>query len=929
MKLYGLQKIKVILGFMLALPLVSLATEPCQVEVVITDDNIESFIDGFTVPENTTYRWSCSAKNQVRGPIKFSGQSSALVLQSALWMEEQGRLFDMRGLTTGGGSVFTQGHKIYQPFVLSDAAASPYRDIKGCASDSFTIPADTTFVYQKGNKAPFRGTITFAANSSALELEADLQFAATGSLQINGDYAQIYGEGHALKLSADLVLLKPLKIQSSLRIDGHGHTLDATACCPVFDLTSASPLHLSCLKLKVNGAINSSGYDATPYLFFGANAPVCLHDVTIASVTNFMQGAILFYDTPVAMSGSVTILATDVLRMLMGQYAAVTLSDKTTLTLGGTPDLNAYIVGWPIFDLALYDYDGVTTAPFPFVMPESATLKLDGSVYFAQFFLGKHGLRMDSGLLLYAGAVQLFNTDFIHAVENSDLSQAVVLDSGLKQKFDVGATVMVPDAGGMVITVIDDANFAAKAAKGFTIPDGMIFQWRCSPDKLVQGPISAGSESHLWLSSDLYLGCEGQNNIPNNKMLLNDGALISGDFAIKMKIDTTQAKKMVNGFTVPDNTIYYWNAPDVAIDGQVLFSGNGEFILESDLHLGENGSITDIYALEPNFLASGHTLFDSTGAAIVIGINSENFDTYRYGFHIPSRVICQWDCLPSDELLGDIVFADQSSTLYLVSDLHTGINGGFKAVNLIATIYSHNRKIVLGDDLDIDFLIFGWPQIMIDGNGKNIFTHVFPWIFGLSLVIQNATLHVDGNGEKLFGDMFPFSIFALQLLTDDVVLIPTNSLVDTALFYGIIMLMANNFTIRGYGNQVRLGYSLFSEGNFLGYLDGFALLKNSTLRIEQNTTVEMNDGVLMWPVDETSVLYLDGCDLYSGPYGFFMPGGTVVFDNEVGLHAREIGGVLDPEIVMQFGDQGNLTNMIYTENAVVKYDGTVIVNAIP
>lgn len=903
--------------------------------VIIDDSNFASLgRNGFTIPAHTIYVWNCSSDKKVNGKIRFNDDSSVLELVQDLYLTAKASLYDQDGNLMNEhnspsleGVLVASGHQVIQPVRVGNASGRSHRDM------SFVIPADTTLVWEGvdgDERRMFHGSITFVANSSTLKLERDLHL-GKASFVIEGDYAQILGEDEKIYLHKDFTLDKPLVVLSELKIVGNGHTLDTANACPAFDIYNQAPLELQNLTMKVLGDTYSAGnsptgasYASNPFIFWGDTSPVVLDNVVITNGTSpwdseFSGNRALFCDCDVTAQHNVSVLAYKAFVLWAG--ASSLIIDDATLALQATH------AGSALIDMSLYSYDQAQSTRIPITMSHGATLLLGESGTSCTIYGGFEGFHINDGTVQYAGHLILINAD-MYSSNNTELKNGIIFDAAVNQIFAPGADL---SAQGVVLREINNHNFEQAAERGFEIPSGMTYAWRCSREHKVAGPITIQDTGTLLLYTDLYLTHLGS--------LAQGVAVINpyGAYQVKRVIDGSCRLDYKDGFTVPDQVTYEWADQDTVVRGDIMV--NGTLVLKTDL-IVDDASRLDY--LNSNVIAGRHNILDEQGSVLLAGINDDNYPIYRYGFTIPDGCAVEWGCSAGNHLEGAIVFSDIYSSLKLATDLFLGAHEQpLMMTQYTGRVYGNSKRIILGADCAITSPLQVFSQLEIIGNGKQLYASCCPLLSiytdglvalrDMSLMILGDTQspgfqegEVDFAGNPNHGPYVCWGGYG-QLELDRLTVTALSPCLSNYLYGYFSGVYLSNVTIDSPRSAVKLGGD--DAATMLAYAyDSLAVIAaNTQLHVTPRTPVQIGliENALLFE-DPSAALYLDGCDFYTGPAGLMLTHGNLVFDHGVYLRSRGLDTV--EHAIFQCGDGSSPVTIDYLQGSVVRVEGNFCVD---
>lgn len=924
------------------------------------------------IPAGMICVWDSNAT--MNGNIRFEDETAVLLLNANLNLSSKASLYNAQGeLLNPQGSVVDASIVANGNRIIHGIQGGQFRP----GAHNFTIPAYTTYIWggEAGHHCDDRGchqqqaycgTITFADSTSALKLAQDLVLAPDAAIIIDGDFAQIFGENKQLVLGGDLSLDKPLAIMSPLTIHGKHHTLTSSSV-PAIDMDYQVNISLKDLTIVLNADAVASGitfsgfpYEENAFFVWGWESEVKLHEVTFTIPAQFDAFNSLGFPRALFRTCAVTV---DCKATVLGNCRTQIWSEGCSLdiTANSTFRLGSSASEW-FADTGFYMYlalDDGSSASLPITMTPTSTLFFDGQAFAdndcnMNIYFGACGNQLKDGIIKFTGdRTYLKNVDYINNNPTNDLGRAVIFESSLRHVYAPDAAPKVPaDDGGYVITMIDDSNFATMAQNGFTIPDGMIYQYNCSPCKKVNGPMVAGAGSSLLLASDLYLGCHGVNYIGQDNLFTYMGAPVYGDYAVKFVIDCENAKHFADGFNVADNTTYVWKACETIVDGPITF-GSGELLLEADLHLGQDGIIkigntllgltTDMGVTATSVVAHGHTIYDATREAILVGINDDNYATYQNGFTIADGVTYEWDCAAGLPLLGTVTFGNMSSSLKLMSDLHLDIGAAFRVPGVAGEsftgrVYGHEHRIVLDAPFQLDIPLQIWSDVTLEGNGQEMVANCCPIfdIWGPTVHVENIILNVHGDtvsvgyrqgdlidGYDAYGPylFWGYDIAQQALIFDNVTIKPLSAFTQNALVAGYLndtlqVTIQNDFVVDGIDVPVRIA----ADDSMVG------IASSASLSVQPGSIIELGPEANLVFADYSSVLALNNCDLWTGTLGATLLGGSVLYEGGVRVHSGALNDDTSEAILMLGDGEDGTMNIIYLADAALRVDGNYIVN---
>lgn len=848
-----------------------------HVELEINNFNASSFQQGFTVASNMHYVWNVDDQSiQVNGPITFEDGSATLTLKQDLHIGQFGALFNpTTGLIKVGNNAVPAEHNLItnEHTVIQYIKAENYRSYK----NGFIIPASSNFVWsvprtpQQPNLV--QGKIIFSNDSSQLTLEQDIYFkhGSFASNQNNGTCA-IKSIGGTINFTDDFSLQAPIEINMPLVIHGNNKTLIGS-CMPLFNIAT-DHLEINNLKIGIKELLRDEGHDKQiPVLFNGTCNKTNLHlnDVVLSSSSAFDHNFI-FHNCHVDLRGNLRIQASDAVLMWSGD-SSLNIASGAALNLG-THDFKHQTSSGVHFDMSLHT-SPTKTEKLALSMQESSSIILSG--HDTHLYSGSLGLSIPTGSIVYDGNITLENGSLDGTI-NNDFGRAIVFQPSVKQLKKPDASVAIK---GLAITIIDDSNFARVAASGFMVPQDHIYQWNCSPSCIVNGTIRAESNAALLLNADLFLGKTG-------KPLLSKNAIMSfGDYSFKMIINDSNASSYVEGFKIPANTTYVWDAEGVALAGAVNFDHNATLVLATDLYLSPKANIN---LASPAFVADGHSVYNLQKEALLIGINDDNYGVYDRDFYIPDGTIFEWGCSSICPINGTVTFGGESAALKLAQDLYTGPQAHFATQSRNCSIFGQGHTIFMNSNMVIDEILEFHSGITINGGGKTITAvscPVFHAHTGEDIIIQDVRLKLDGVNYRK--DHVPYICWGAHttdprkdsnLIFDNVIIEPTTSFTHNYVASGWKnVFFRNQVSVGGVGQTIQLGYN-----------QAMRIEKNATLLVSPASTVIIDGSEQpkgLSTEDLTSILYLDGCSFHfdTFPSGFspYLPYGSLVINHAVTL----------------------------------------------
>ncbi len=373
---------------------------------------------------------------------------------------------------------------------------------------------------------------------------------------------------------------------------------------------------------------------------------------------------------------------------------------------------------------------------------------------------------------------------------------------------------------------------------------------------------------------------------------------------------TITPAKSVNGFAVAQATTLTINSNTVVNAGGVIQNNLSSAVsIGSGVILTNNGTLTSLQysSLTKNgiYLYGNHSIFHSTALAnrnklVGANVNAYQDTTYTFsdtfghelrgpfvlkqGITVSATVQAYWN---SDGAVdGAMVFGDTTVSLILLSSLKLG-NKGQLPLTSFKLLTNNNSIILSGDNTRLVTTCNNYDALRIYGNGH--------------------TFKVGASG---YFNM----VYASNSIVSDVVLVCSNGSSGQPIFNSptyisnSIILSAppdGEYTKFGGGSS----YTLTITGDVR--IEGFGTRFDNgsrPLTIGRNSMLSVGPGVSLTGVssltmtDTTSVLHLDGCDLYVGTTGLQMRRGTLFFEDKVRVLNISYGGnPLAPNTTMSNG----------------------------
>lgn len=546
---------------------------------------------GFTIPAHTTVVWD--GKETIRGPIRFTDETSTLRLKQPLHLDETGSLFDNDGSIPNNGKIVFGDNLITQEI---GRANLPFYQ------NGFTIPEQTKVVWNVPGAQvfPIRGNIYWANQFSSLALVEDIYISSSctfvgGVTPWHENLITIEGNGKTIYFEHELTLAGINQKMPTLlfalegcSFDGRGGTLN----CPNFDTVVG--FDDTCLFKNLTLKYNTDRKVFPTWWPLLTHGNYILDNVAIA----------------VPQGGS-----------LMGQNSSLTIENefiagqqKEQLCLVAAPgEAPIHIKMAPLSRMVIQPETICIAGDSELGTPAFAMVDPTASIKFnhCKFYTGANGLLLVNGVLEYAGMVQIFNGDFDMPFEaNENPEKAFLVSPSVIENFEQGASLQVFGLKSSPIT-ITNANIS-KFSKGFVIPANSAYVWNC--DSIMHGAIQfTDATSTLILENDLKLSGLGSlfmpdGTIPNNGNLNNlDG------YHIEQLIDRNNINFYTNGFVIPEYATMEWNAPscNYTVNGPITWINDTSHLkLMSDLHLGAEAILNPIQSV---------VTIDGQGKALVLG----------------------------------------------------------------------------------------------------------------------------------------------------------------------------------------------------------------------------------------------------------------------------------------------------------------------